>query len=410
MKKVLGVALGVLSAIGGFVDMGDLVANAATGARFDMNLAWVVVVGVIGIIVYAEMSGRVAAICGRPTFDLVRERLGPRFGAANLLASFFINLLTLTAEIAGVALALSLASSVNYLFLVPFVAFLVWLVCWRMPFATMERIFGLLGLCLIVFCVAVWKLGPGWNALLSGAAAPHIPATENLFTYAYYGIALFGAAMTPYEVFFFSSGAVEDNWDVRDLGENKANVFIGFPLGGLLSLAIMACAHLVLAPRNISVEQLSQVALPVASSVGRLGLAVVLIGIFAATFGAALETSLSAGYVVAQYFGWPWGKHQAPRDAPRFHVVVLATIVAATLFGLTAVDPVKVTEYSIVLSAAALPLTYFPILVIANDERYMGTEHVNGRFGNALASVYLVLLVLVAIAVVPLIIITKGGA
>ena len=81
VKRVLGVFLGILTAIGGFVDMGDLVANAATGARFGMNLAWVVLVGVVGIVVYAEMSGRVAAICGRPVFDLVRERLGPRFGA-----------------------------------------------------------------------------------------------------------------------------------------------------------------------------------------------------------------------------------------------------------------------------------------------------------------------------------------
>ena len=99
MKRFLGVFLGILTAIGGFVDMGDLVANAETGARFRLNLAWVVVVGVIGIVVYAEMSGRVAAVCQRPVFDLVRERLGPRFGAANLLASFFINLLTLTAEL-----------------------------------------------------------------------------------------------------------------------------------------------------------------------------------------------------------------------------------------------------------------------------------------------------------------------
>ena len=101
MKRVLGIMLGVLTAIGGFVDMGDLVANAETGARFRMNLAWVVVVGVIGIVVYAEMAGRVSALCGRPVFDLVRERLGPRFGLANLVASFFINFLTLTAEIAG---------------------------------------------------------------------------------------------------------------------------------------------------------------------------------------------------------------------------------------------------------------------------------------------------------------------
>ena len=70
----------------------------------------------------------------------------------------------------------------------------------------------------------------------------------------------------------------------------------------------------------------------------------------------------------------------------------------------------KVTEYSIVLSAAALPLTYFPILVIANDPSYMGDEHTNGRVLNALAMVYLVILVVVAIVTIPLMIITKAGA
>lgn len=261
-----------------------------------------------------------------------------------------------------------------------------------------------------MFAVAVWKLGPDWGALASQVANPSVPDGETPFTYAYFAIALFGAAMTPYEVFFFSSGAVEDGWSPVDLGENRANVLIGFPLGGLLSLAIMTCAHLVLAPHHVDVGELSQVADPVQTALGRIGLAIAILGIFAATFGAALETSLSAGYVVAQYLGWRWGKYHPPRQAARFHVVVLTTIVAATLFSITGVDPVKVTEYSIVLSAAALPLTYFPILVIANDRRYVGPDHTNGRFLNAIASVYLVLLVLVAIATVPLIVITKGGA
>ena len=409
MKKGLQVALGILTAIGGFVDIGDLVANAETGARFRMNLAWVVVVGVVGIIVYAEMAGRVAAVSQRPVFELVRERLGPGAGLVNLCASFFINFLTLTAEIAGVAIALSLVASVHYILLLPLTGFLVWLVIWRMPFETMERIFGLGGLALLVFAVTVWKIGPDWGNLLHAAASPHVPSQETPFTYAYFVIALFGAAMTPYEVFFFSSGAVEERWTARDLALNRANVYIGFPLGGLLSLALMASAHLVLAPRHISVDDLSQVALPAAFVVGKLGLAAALVGIFAATFGAALETGLSAGCAVSQYLGWQWGKYVKPRQAARFHLVVLLSIVAAVLFGLSGVDPIKVTEYSIVLSAAALPLTYFPILVIANDPDYMG-DKVNGRALNAMGTVYLVILVVVAMATIPLMIITKAGA
>ena len=98
-----------------------------------------------------------------------------------------------------------------------------------------------------------------------------------------------------------------------------------------------------------------------------------------------------------------------PVDAPRFHLVILVSVILAAAFGLTTVDPVKVTEYSIVLSAAALPLTYFPILIIANDPEYMG-DKTNSKFSNALGFFYLVLLTAIAIATIPLMIITKAGA
>ena len=408
MKKMLQVTLGILTAIGGFVDIGDLVANALVGARFGMALAWVVLVGVVGICLFADMSGRVAAVSQRPVFDLVRERLGPRVALANLGASFFVNFLTLTAEVAGVALALELATSVNYLLWIPLVTFLVWLVIWRMKFESMERLFGLAGLALIVFAVALWKLGPDWSQVVHAAMHPSIPDGEGRPTYLYYGIALFGAAMTPYEVFFFSSGAVEEKWTEKDLMVERANVYVGFPLGGLLSLAIMTGAAFLLYPLGIGVDHLSQVGLPVVVALGKLGVAFLLIGFFAATFGAALETSLSAGYTVAQYLGWQWGKAVAPKEASRFHLLVIVSLFAAAALALTTVDPIKVTEYSIVFSAIALPLTYFPILVIANDTEYMG-EKANGRVTNALGTAYLALLILVSLAAIPLMLATKAG-
>jgi Mn2+/Fe2+ NRAMP family transporter len=262
---------------------------------------------------------------------------------------------------------------------------------------------------MIVVIDAVVQLEPSWTQLWHHASHPSVPSGEGHPTYFYYAIALFGAAMTPYEVFFFSSGAVEEHWSTGDLNENRINVFLGFPLGGFLSLALMALATLVLLPNGITVDHLSQAALPVTVAIGKIGLALMIVGFFAATFGAALETSLSAGYTISQYFGWQWGKFVRPREASRFHVVVLVSIALSLLLALTAVDPVKVTEYSIVLSAAALPLTYFPILVVANDPDYMG-DHVNGRFGNAIASVYFVILVIVAAATIPLMIITKAGS
>ncbi|MEZ0074867.1 NRAMP family divalent metal transporter [Planotetraspora sp. GP83] len=406
MKKLFAVSLGILTAFGGFVDIGDLVANAVVGARFGMSLAWVVVVGVVGICLFAEMSGRIAAVSQRPVFDLVRERLGPRAGLVNLGASFFINVLTLAAEIGGASLALELVTGVNYLLWVPAVALVAWLVMWRVKFETMERIFGLMGLALVVFLVALWQLGPDWGALSHQLTRP--PRDEGVPTYIYYGIALLGGAMTPYEVFFFSSGGVEERWTPRSLVIERANVFVGFPLGGVLSVAIAACAATVFLPVAAQPDTLGQMVLPVGAALGKIGLGVVILGVFAATFGATLETALSSGYTLSQYFGWQWGKYVRPWRAARFHVTVLVSTIVATALILTTVDAIKVTEYSLVFSAAALPLTYLPVLMIANDPDYMG-DRVNGRFSNTLGTAYMVLLLLVAVAAIPLMIATKAG-
>ncbi len=408
MKKFFAVALGILTAIGGFVDIGDLVTNAVVGARFGLSLVWVVLVGVVGICLFAQMSGRVAAVSGRATFEIIRERLGPRVGGANLVASFLVTLLTLTAEIGGIALALELASSVERRLWIPFAGLAVWLVLWRVKFSVLENVAGLLGLTLVVFAVALFQLGPDWGELVEQATRPQVPASEPVPTYWYYAVALFGAAMTPYEVFFFSSGAREERWTVKDLSVSRANVLIGFPLGGLLSVAIAGCAAVVLLPRGIEVSTLSQITLPVALAGGKLLLALVILGIVAATFGAALETALSTGYTLAQFFGWSWGKYHRPAQAARFHTAMAVAVLVGTLVLLTNVDPVAVTEYSVVFSAVALPLTYLPILVVANDREYMG-DHVNGRATNALGLVYLVVILAASLAAIPLMIATGAG-
>jgi len=141
---------------------------------------------------------------------------------------------------------------------------------------------------------------------------------------------------------------------------------------------------------------------------GKLFLAFVIVGIVAATFGAALETALSSGYILAQFLGWPWGKFRRPAEAARFHVAIVVTIIIGAAVLYTGVDPVMVTEYSVVFSAIALPLTYLPILIVANDSQYMADE-TNGRVTNVFASVYLVIILAASLAAIPLMIVTGAG-
>jgi Mn2+/Fe2+ NRAMP family transporter len=404
----LKVMLGVVTAIGGFVDIGNLVTSGITGARFGLSLAWALVLGTVAMTVYGEMAGRVSAVARRAVFHVVRERLGVRASLVNMVASTLLNLLTVTAEIGGVALTLQLATGIDYILWVPLVGLATWLVIWRMPFSKLETIFGLLGLSLLVFVVALFKLPTDWGQLWHQASHPSVPSGEGHATYFFYAISLIGAAVVPYQVFFFSSGGREERWTTKNVGEMRLNALVGFPLGGVLSLAIMAAMVPVLHPQQVNVAHLGQVALPVAQSLGLIGLAFALVGFGAATFAAAAESALSTGYLIGQYFGWKWGKMHRPAQAGRFHVVCLATVIAATAGVLTTIDPIQLTVISVVLGAAAVPLTYFPVLVVANDRAYMG-KWANGRFSNALGVVLLVMMTVTSLATLPLLFATKAG-
>jgi manganese transport protein len=406
MKKLLQIALGILAAIGGFVDIGDLVFNVEAGATFGYQLLWVVVVGVVGIIVYSEMCGRVAAASKRPVFDAVRERMGFGVGAGVLIASQFVNLMTLAAEIGGAALLLELLAGLSYRGLIVVAVIGLGVAIWVLPFDWIERVFGYMGLCLLVFVVGAIKLQPDWGAVGHGFV-PHAD-TGNFLLYAYFAVGLLGAAMTPYEVYFYSSGVVEEGWTPKDLGLNRANSMIGYALGGVLSFALMITAGALYLPKSIEPQFIGTVALAADVPLGTIGLILALVGMLFAVGGAAIDTCLSGAYNVSQFFGWEWGKHRRAAAAPRFTLSWIVLLVLAFGVVMTGIDPILLTEYSVIFSVVALPLTYLPILLVANDKAYMG-RYTNGRLANVFGLIYLAIIMVISLTAIPLMILTNGG-
>jgi len=404
--KIFNIALGILAAIGGFVDIGDLVFNVSAGATFGYQLLWVVVIGVVGIIVYSEMCGRVAAVSGKAVFDAVRERLGFRTSLAALISAQVVNLMTLAAEIGGVAICLQLLSGLPYRWLILLAGIALGVIVWVTSFDWIERIFGYGGLCLLVFAVAAVKLHPTWSAVAHGFV-PHME-TESPLLYAYFAIGLLGAAMTPYEVYFYSSGGVEEQWGPKDLGLNKANAMIGYGLGGFLSFALMIVGGSLFLEKGIQPEFLGSITLGAEVPLGQIGLLLALVGILFAVGGASIDTLFAGAYNLAQYLGWEWGRYRHPSGAPRFTLTWLVLLVLGLGAVMTGVDPVQLTEYAVIFSAVALPLTYVPILLVANDRAYM-REYANGRLANVFGLVYLVVIMIVAVTAIPLMILTNVG-
>jgi len=410
MNKAAELFLGILTAMGGFVEIGELTFTLGAGMHFGYQLLWITALGTVGIMVYCEMAGRVAAVRRRPVFTLIRERNGVATALLTLVAANLVSLLTCAAEIGGVALLWQLASGWPYrALLVGALAFLL-VAVWLLPFEWIERVFGLGGLLLIVFVAAVWTLQPDWGDLAAGFVPrmPEVSSQRELLLCAYFGVALLSSIMLPYETYFYAAGGIEDGWSSDDIVTNRVVVVVGFALGALLSVALVALGTEYFGPRGIEPQLPGTAVLAPASAFGTLGLVIAMLGLFFAFSGAAIETALSGAYNLAQFAGWPWGKAKRPRAAARFTLSWIAIFCAAMLIVMTGIDPVQVVEYSIILSVVVLPFTYFPVLMVARDKRVMG-QHANGMLANTLGWFYLVAITLAALAAVPLFLLTHGG-
>src|SRR5215212_9278698 len=399
-----------MTAVGGFVDISELVFAAKAGSQFGYALIWVFALATIGIMVFGEMSGRVAAVAKQPVFNLMRHRLGLKLGLVTLAASVISTLITCAAEIGGVALILNYLTGLPY-FLMAIVMVAVMIASiWVLPFEWIERTYGLLGLFMIVFAAALIAIHPPWDRIAAGFVpqVPHGLSTKEMLTFAYFTVAILSAVMFPYEVYFYSSGGIEEGWSAKDLLTNRMTSIIGMGLGSLLAVSILANSAQMFGPMNVDPEIPGSAALQVAIPFGTWGLILALLGMFFAVAGAAVETCLANAYSIAQFFGWIWGRHKKPWEAPRFTLTWITLFALALVIVLTGVDVMTLVEFAILFSILVLPLTYLPLLLLAGDKKYMG-KHVNGPLAKTLGWLYFAIISAAAIAALPLFILTSGG-
>jgi Mn2+/Fe2+ NRAMP family transporter len=399
MSKLLEIALGLVTGIGGFLEAGSLATSAQAGASFGLQLVWAIALGVICIAFLVEMGGRLAAVSKHTLPDAMRERFGIRFFTVPLVAVVLVSFLVLASEIGGVALALQLATGIRFQWWAPAVAIAVWLLLWAHNFGLVEKGASLLGLVTLVFVVAAFKL----HAPLDEIGARLVPSLphHDPAKYWFMAVSIIGASVSPYLFYFYSAGAIEDHWDESYLGVNRLISGLGMGFGGTIAIAVLAGAAMVFHTRGIQIERYEQIPLLLAEPLGRWGFILFVASLGVACFGAALEIALQIAYLVAQGFGWKWGENIKPSQAARFSLIYTVAAFLAGLLIFTGIDPLKLTIFSMALTALSLPVTVIPLLIIMNDRDYLG-ENVNHWISNAAVLFVSILACIVALVAIPL--------
>jgi Mn2+/Fe2+ NRAMP family transporter len=315
MKKIFQIALGIVTSVGGFLEIGSITTAAQAGASFGYQLVWSIVLGTVCVAFLVEMSGRFAAVSKHTIPDAMRERFGINFYVVPLFVLLGVSLLVLGAELGGVAAALEMATGIKLpVWAIP-VALLSWGLLWRASFSVIENGVSILGLVTVAFAVGAVKLHPDYGAVLHGVV-PTLPRRDASH-YWFVAVSVLGASISPYLYYFYSSGAIEEKWDETYLAANRMIAAIGMSFGGFLSVAVLVLAAILFHPHNIDVDKYQQLPDLLTPIFGRSGFWLVIASLGIACLGATLEISLALAYLIAQGFGWNWGEDLGRSDRTR---------------------------------------------------------------------------------------------
>jgi Mn2+/Fe2+ NRAMP family transporter len=399
MSAIVDLLLGIVTSIGGFVEVGSISTSAQAGSEFGFALLWAVAAAGVMLAMLVEMVGRLAGVSKRSLAAAVRERFGIQFQSVQLAAELILDILLLAAEIGGVAIALKLVTAIGFQWWIVPIGLAIWLVLWRCGFGLIEYGIGLLGLVTLSFVLSAWKLGPRATDLGAGLL-PSLPDHHHM-RYAFLAVSIVGATVSPYLLNFYSSGTVEEKLTEKELWVNTVTAYLGTGFGTVVSMGVLVTSAMVLGPRHIQVDSYEQAALMFVPVFGRWAVALFALSLGIGCFGAAVEITLNAGYVSAQVFGWTWGANKPRRAAARFTTAFTCVLLVALAVALLGFDPLRLTMISVALTVVVMPALVLPFLVLMNDAKYLKT-HTNGVIGNIFLAVTTVVGAILALIVVPL--------
>jgi len=399
VKKMLQVALGIITSVGGFLEVGSVTTAAQAGALFGYRLLWSILLGTLCLIFLVEMSGRLAEVSKHTVVDAMRERFGFPFFFIVLVGIVLVAFMVLVAELGGIGFGIQILTGIGFPWWAVPVSLLVWLLMWKGTFSLIENGASLLGLVTLSFLVSALKLHPDWSGVTS-AFIPSMPSSDKA-KYGFLTVSILGASISPYLMYFYSSGAVEDEWDRSYIPINRFIAGFGMIFGGVLSMAVLVVATLALQPRGIQVDTFPQAALMMTTALPKWGFYLFAFSMIFACFGAALEVSLAIAYFFSQGFGWSWSEDLEPSKNSRFAFIYTIIVLLAAIPLVFGIDPIKVTMMSMALTSFTLPLAIVPFLLLMNDPIYLG-KYRNGWISNSVVSIIVVISFVLALISIPL--------
>lgn len=372
----------------------SMISYAATGARFGIGffIPFIILTFAMAVVIQ-EMTVRVGAATQRGHAELIFSRFGPFWGWFSVIDLAMGNFLTLVTEFIAIRAGLGFFG-VPPIAAVSGAVLLLYFALLTHRYWTWERITLALAACNLVFIPLAFLTRPDWhlvgNALIRWRPLVGGISNDTLLMV----LAVTGATVTPWMLFFQQSAIVDKGLTRRDIGYGRIDTVLGAVLAAGAALGmILLTAPLLSHHMSADQFQAAEFAQSLQPVIGRLGASLFALGIVEAGMVAAITISASSAYAFGEVAGKPHSLNLRLKEGRVFYSVLFLGIAGAAAFvlipGLPLVYIVLIVN---VMAVLAMPPALAFLFMLVNDKEIMG-DLVNPRWANMLATGVVMLLV-----------------
>lgn len=382
--KYLGPAL-ITSAL--VVGPGSLTLASKIGAIYGNQLLWILVVTVIFMMIYTEMSMRIG-IASKFTFiQLINQKWGKFGGILIGIGAFLVTTSFQAGNSIGVGVAFSIITGLNTQLIIVLMTILGIVLLFSKNFYNLlERLMiGLIALMLLSFLITTFLAKPSVASIATGFV-PTMPegSLGLIIALTATSFSIVGAAYQSYLV-------KEKGWTIADVKDGSRESYFGIFLLGLITFFVMVVAATVLKPAGIMVDSVNEMGLTLEPLFGSWATIVFMFGLFGAAFSSLMGNATIGGAMLSDGVGFGNSLKDIRVKMMIIAVMLFGSIVALIFGG----APVNMIVFAQAITIVVVPFIAIALLVIANDKKIMG-ELKNTVTKNIIAIIGLVVLILLA--------------
>ncbi len=359
-------------------DAAGISTYSLAASNFGYQILIILIPMTILLAVTQEIGARIAIVAEKGLADLIREQFGVRVALWMYGLLFFINLVVIITDVSGIKSALALFG-LNPLITLPLIIAGLYFFVVRTSYSTIEKFFFILIGFYLTYIASAFMAKPDWGVAVTSLFVPTGTLSP---AFLYVSIAVLGTTITAWGQFFINSYVKDKQLSVDTMKYNKIEVYASAVLTNALTFFIMVAVAVAIFQQNIQISSAADAAMAIKPFAGNLAGGMLGVGLLIAGILGCVIVSLTTAYAFSEFFGYSGSLDEDFHKSKLFYSTLLVQLVIATL--IVMLPQISLFTISLIanfINGIFLPVVFFFLYKIANNESVMG-QYKNNHWQN----------------------------